>query len=102
MRFLAMLLLTFTAGSAGAQDWRTASRAPVGLAPEARNRDEELDLPIHPVQEEFCIFSNDSGVATYPDVDGASVRKPYRLRRFFKCTRRKPPALARRHLDIDI
>src|SRR5712692_1579717 len=36
MRFLAMLLLTFTAGSAGAQDWRTASRAPVGLAPDAK------------------------------------------------------------------
>jgi hypothetical protein len=36
MRFLAMLLLTFTAGSAGAQDWRTASREPVGLAPDAK------------------------------------------------------------------
>src|SRR6266851_8588018 len=36
MRFLAMLLLTFTTGSAGAQDWRTASREPVGLAPDAK------------------------------------------------------------------
>lgn len=36
MRFLAMLLLTFTAEFAGAQDWRSASRAPVGLAPDAK------------------------------------------------------------------
>jgi len=31
-----MLLLTVTAASAGAQDWRTANREPVGLAPDAK------------------------------------------------------------------